>query len=71
MSSYALLLAWSGFNYSAVTRTLRLTPVTDDRPFRCFFSTASGWGTVTLDASGLRVDLCEGELPVDVVQLSA
>jgi hypothetical protein len=66
MSSYALLIAYSGFRYSAVDRTLRLAPATSRRPFRCFFSTASGWGTLTLDGGEVTIDLVEGELPADV-----
>ena len=45
MSSYALLQALSGARYDAVEEVLYLTPaVAGD--FRCFISTASGYGTV-------------------------
>jgi uncharacterized protein (DUF608 family) len=62
MSSYALLGALSGFRYSAVARTLHLAPKLDTLPFNCIFSTASGFGTVTLDAKHVTVHVIEGEL---------
>ncbi len=65
MSSYALLPAFSGFRYSAVERTLWLAPRTTVRPFQTFFSTASGFGTLKLDASNtLEIMLIEGTLGI-------
>ncbi len=71
MSSYALLLALSGFNYSAVTKTMTLAPRIDVNPFTCFFSTASGWGTFTLCADRLEVRLTAGELQVDTLEIAS
>ena len=70
MSSYALLIALSGFSYSAVSRTLALAPSVEDEPFCCFFSTASGWGTLILTADQLEVRLAAGELQVDTLQVT-
>jgi non-lysosomal glucosylceramidase len=53
MASYALLIALSGFRYSAATKTLSLALQMLERPFRCFFSTASGWGRLTLGQGSL------------------
>jgi hypothetical protein len=69
MSSYALLIALSGFHYSAPTHTLTLAPRLEADPFTCFFSTASGWGTFTLSADWLEVRLAAGELAVDELQV--
>jgi hypothetical protein len=65
MSSYALLAALSGFRYSAVQKTLWFGPKLAVRPFRTFFSCASGFGTVALDSHSLRVDVLEGQLAVE------
>jgi uncharacterized protein (DUF608 family) len=65
MASFALLGALSGFRYSAVDRTVQLTPKLKVRPFQCFFSTASGFGTITLDGHTVRIRILEGELPVE------
>jgi hypothetical protein len=70
MSSYALLGALSGFRYSAVTKTLWFGPKLSIRPFKTFFSAASGFGTILLDSSLIRVDMLEGELPVEKLILA-
>jgi len=69
MSSYAVLNSLAGLRYSAVTRTLYLAPKLTERPFRCFLSTATGYGTVTLEPSALILELLEGELKIDSVEL--
>jgi hypothetical protein len=70
MASYALLIALSGFRYSAVTRTLHLEPKPETRPFRCFFSTASGWGSITLSAARLQIAVQQGQLALDKIVLT-
>jgi uncharacterized protein (DUF608 family) len=70
MSSYALLGALSGFRYSAVRRTLWFGPQLTIRPFKTFFSTASGFGTIELDAKSLRVQLLEGALLLEKLVLT-
>lgn len=62
MASYALLGTLSGFRYSAVNETLWFGPKLKRRPFNTFFSTASGHGTISLDARTLTVSVLEGEL---------
>jgi uncharacterized protein (DUF608 family) len=69
MASYALLGALSGFRYSAVDRTLYFAPKLKVLPFRSFFSTASGFGTIALDAHNITVQIIEGELPVEKLVL--
>jgi uncharacterized protein (DUF608 family) len=71
LASYALLGALSGFRYSAVLRCLWFAPRQPARPFRCFFSTQSGWGTVTLDAKRLTVAVAEGELALEKVVIGS
>ena len=67
MSSYALLSALSGFRYSAPERTLTFGPKTQTRPFRCFFSTATGYGVITLLRQTLEVDMTQGQLKLNKV----
>ena len=64
MSSYALLLAFSGFRYSAVEEKLCLKPRLEGDQYRTFFSTASGWGVLTLKHDSLLIDMKAGELVV-------
>jgi len=70
MSSYALLIALSGFHYSAPARRMSLAPQVDALPFTCFFSTASGWGTFTLHPERFELWLRAGELQVDELQIT-
>ena len=65
MASYALLGAVSGFRYSAAERTLWFEPKLRLRPFRTFFSAASGFGTIELTQKDLRVHMVEGELRIE------
>ncbi len=70
MSSYALLIALSGFHYSATEQTLTVAPRLDVDPFTCFFSTASGWGIFTLRANRFEVQLAAGKLQVDTLNVT-
>ena len=70
MSSFALVGALSGFRYSAVDRTLHFGPKLKVHPFVSLFSTAMGWGTITLDGRSLTVSLIEGELPIENLQFT-
>ncbi len=71
MASYALLNSYAGFRYDAVSGTLHLNPRTDKRPFTTFFSTAAGFGTVTLEKSRLSVRVLEGALEVQKFRYGA
>jgi hypothetical protein len=64
MSSYAILLAFSGFRYSAVEGKLWLKPQIEGGRYRTFFSTASGWGSLTLEQNTLSIDMKAGELVI-------
>jgi uncharacterized protein (DUF608 family) len=70
MASYALLPATSGFFYSAPTHTLRLNPQLNPEGFKAFFSTASGWGFFSIHGDELMLELIEGVLQVDEVQVT-
>jgi uncharacterized protein (DUF608 family) len=65
MASYALLGAVSGFRYSGVEKTLWFEPKLKLRPFRIFFSTACGFGTLELTEADLKVHVLEGELRIE------
>ena len=44
MASYSLLLALSGFHYSAPEKRISFAPCVHQEDFACFFSVDSGWG---------------------------
>ncbi len=70
MSSWATLLALTGFRWSAVTGVLELRP----RAGRFFWSNGSAWGRYALAAEGERMKLdlhvAEGELTPKRVRLT-
>lgn len=49
MSSWALLLAYSGFTYDGVDGAMGFAPATRDDPFASFWSCGTGWGTVNME----------------------
>ena len=70
MASYALLGALSGFRYSAAQRTLWFGPQLETRPFKTFFSAASGFGTITLGHHAIQIQMLEGQLLVEKLVLT-
>jgi uncharacterized protein (DUF608 family) len=70
MASYALLPSLAGFRYSAVEKTLWFGPKLKASPFTAFFSTATGYGTISLDKSSLTVSVIEGKLELKRVRLT-
>jgi len=70
MSSYAVLGALSGFRYSAVERTLWFGPRLKTRPFRTLFSSATGFGVISLESQALRIEVIEGDLTVEKLVLT-
>ncbi len=70
MASYDLLRALSGFQYSAAKKLLRFGPVLNVPIFQTFFSTARGWGTIHLEGKELSIEMLEGEIPIDTIQVT-
>lgn len=70
MASYALLPSLAGFRYSAVDKTLWFGPKLKAKPFTAFFSTATAYGTITLDKFALTVSVLEGKLEIKRIRLT-
>jgi hypothetical protein len=70
MASYGLLIACSGFRYSAPDRKLYIAPQFEQDGFQCFFSTAAGWGVIALWPDRVEINLQEGELAIDTLQVT-
>ena len=64
MAAFALLLAYSGFEFDAVRGHVGFSPKVTDTPFTAFWSLGSGWGTCTLDAAEIRLQVESGDLPL-------
>lgn len=68
MASWSLLLAFSGFEYSAPARMLRFRPRINLKSVHCFFCAGTAWGTYSQErAEGevlSRVRIEEGSLTI-------
>lgn len=62
MSSFALLQAFSGARFDAVEKVLYLKPAIQG-DFRCFLSTATGFGTVGVKDGKPFVEVVSGQIP--------
>jgi hypothetical protein len=70
MASYALLNAFSGFEFDMVNNRIGFNPVFGaDRRFRCFWSLDSGYGTVEIEPGRAAIHLLSGELSLKTVRL--
>ena len=75
LSSWTLLLAYSGFRYSAVTKDLRFHPRIGGVPFRSLFVTGSAWGVCSqedLSEGGRQIEfsVIEGHLHIASFRLA-
>jgi uncharacterized protein (DUF608 family) len=61
LSSWALLLAYSGFAYDATKQAIDFAPAVSG-DFRCLFSTGTGWGTFSREATEACIELRYGTL---------
>jgi len=67
MSSYALLQSLSGARYDAVEKVLHLRPAVKG-DFRCFLSTATGYGTVGVKHGQPFLEVKSGRIEVREIQ---
>ncbi len=70
MSSYALLQSLSGARYDAVEKVLHLDPAIKG-DFRCFLSTATGYGTVGIKSGKPFVEVKSGQIEVREIKTEA
>ncbi|MBN9154063.1 MAG: hypothetical protein J0J05_08775 [Microbacterium sp.] len=64
LASWALLLAFTGAQWDAPTRTLAFTPAMDG-PLRALFTTGSAWGSVEIDGHSVALHVLGGVLDID------
>jgi hypothetical protein len=57
MSVYSVLLALSGFHYSAPEQSMAFEPRVNARDFKSFYSVASGWGVYAQRVKGGRTEV--------------
>ncbi|MEZ4659690.1 MAG: hypothetical protein R2911_19215 [Caldilineaceae bacterium] len=71
MAAYALLNAFSGFEFDMVNGMIGFSPIAvdDNDAFRCFWSLDSGWGEFVQTADGCELRVLSGELELRELRL--
>lgn len=70
MASYALLNAFSGFQFDMVNGMIGFNPIrTDNGNFRCFWSLDAAWGEYVQTPAGAELHVLAGQLPLREVKL--
>jgi non-lysosomal glucosylceramidase len=70
MAAYALLNAFSGFQFDMVHGHIGFRPARMEKgKFRVFWSLASGWGEVAIERKKAELRVLMGELPVRTLEL--
>jgi uncharacterized protein (DUF608 family) len=73
MSSWSLLLALSGYRYSAPSREIGFHPVINAENFRALYTTGSAWGSYAQKLAGEKLDaeirVEEGTLTLNTLRL--
>ncbi|MBM3212545.1 hypothetical protein FJZ33_10005, partial [Candidatus Poribacteria bacterium] len=73
MASYSVMLALSGFHYSAPSKRISFAPCIHEKDFACFFSVDSGWGMYRQqikDISKAYIQVLKGSLTLKEISLS-
>jgi len=68
LSSYGLIQGLTGLRFDAVDKTLYIDSKVGD--FTAFISTATGYGSVTLTGSEVKLNVVSGTIPVKKLNLS-
>ena len=71
MASYSVLLALSGFHYSAPAKRISFAPLICEENFACFFSVDSGWGMYRQQMPDAKatIEVRSGELVLQEIGL--
>ena len=69
MASYSLLLAYSGFAYSAPEMAMGFSPISEDGYSSYFWSTETGWGGYQSSAGEAVLTVCYGYLELKRLRL--
>jgi len=66
LSSWGVLLAFTGQQWDAASRTMAFDPA-ERGPLRALFTTGTAWGRVSIDGDHVRLDVDGGVLDIDLL----
>ncbi|MBN2653231.1 MAG: hypothetical protein JXR63_12700 [Spirochaetales bacterium] len=58
MASWGAYIAWTGFQYSAVSQIMHIT----DNPGSYFWSNGYSWGKISVSSNDIRIEVLHGEI---------
>ena len=70
MASFSLPAIFSGFTFDMTQKRIGFSPITGERPFRCFWSLQDAWGTVEITDTDTIFSVLHGALPLEIFGLS-
>jgi len=75
LASWSLLVALSGYRYSAINQSLSFSPVINAEDFRCFFAAGPAWGVysqkIQPSSQEVRLEVSYGNLPLRYLKVSS
>jgi uncharacterized protein (DUF608 family) len=73
LASWSVLMALSGYRYSAIDQEVTFSPVMNAENFRCFYAASTAWGVYSQQmqesSQAVRLEVSHGELPLRYVSL--
>lgn len=67
MASWATIIAMSGFNYSGIEKSMKVT----DRPGRYFWSNGYSWGNFEVSSNDITIEVLSGSLSLEKITVGA
>jgi non-lysosomal glucosylceramidase len=75
LASWSVLMALSGYRYSAIDQQLAFSPVMNSEDFRCFYAAGPAWGVYSQQiqnaSRAIRLEVSHGELPLRYLTLKS
>ena len=69
MASFSLPAIFSGFTFYKRINQFGFNPITDEYPFKSFWSFGDCWGTVCVEKEKLEINVCDGMLKLDSLKV--
>jgi non-lysosomal glucosylceramidase len=75
LASWSVLMALSGYRYSAIDQSLSFSPVINVEDFRCFFAAGPAWGVYSQkmqpSSQAVRLEVSYGNLPLRYLKVNS
>lgn len=69
LASWSVMQALAGLDYDGRSKVLKFAPKIEQKNFQSFWSTADGWGTVSIQPNGIKISVLHGILKIKELQV--